>query len=102
MVVLFAETLTNEEIQELLFGAETDLDVDSDSGDEAKQFQLESVLHSKESSNDACSEDENDEKENVEKRSPPEHSHQKAAQSWMTQIPSTLRSTIPHLRKTSL
>lgn len=47
LVVLFAEkALTDDEIQELLFGDESNLDVDSDSGDEAENFQPESALHS--------------------------------------------------------
>ncbi|KAH7964134.1 hypothetical protein HPB51_027630 [Rhipicephalus microplus] len=44
------KALTDDEIQELLFGDKSDLDVDSDSGDEAEKFQPESALHSEESS----------------------------------------------------
>lgn len=76
LVVLFAEKkLTDEEIQELLFG-DSDLDVDSDTGDEAKKFEQESVFH-EENCDDVCSEHENDEKETPEKGSLLERSQKK-------------------------
>ncbi|KAH8008711.1 hypothetical protein HPB51_003358 [Rhipicephalus microplus] len=43
------KALTDDEIRELLFGDESDLDVDSDSGDEAEKFQPDAALHSEES-----------------------------------------------------
>ncbi|XP_065280715.1 piggyBac transposable element-derived protein 3-like [Dermacentor albipictus] len=77
------KTFTNEEIQELLFGDQSDLDVDSDSGDEAEKFQLESLLD--ESSDDSSSGDESGQNEKFEKVSRPQRSRQKVAQSWMAQ-----------------
>ncbi|KAL3225903.1 hypothetical protein MRX96_025375 [Rhipicephalus microplus] len=81
------KALTDDEIQELLFGDESDLDVDSDSGDEAKKFQLESALHSEESdeNEDSSSEDENVKNKKFEKTLLEERTHQKAAQSWKVQ-----------------
>ncbi|XP_075744240.1 uncharacterized protein LOC142803025 [Rhipicephalus microplus] len=63
------KALTDDEIQELLFGDESDLDVDSDSGDEAEKFQPESALHSDESDEieDSSSEDENVKNKKFEK-----------------------------------
>lgn len=88
LVVLFAEkALTDDEIQELLFGDESDLDVDSDSGDEAEKFQPESALHSEESdeNEDSSSEDENVKNKKFEKTLLEERTRQKAAQSWKVQ-----------------
>lgn len=88
---LFSEKkLSDEEIQELLFGDDSDLDVDSDSGDEAGNFEPESLLHDEESSEDACSDDacseqESDQHEMAAKRSPSERSRKKATQSWTAQ-----------------
>lgn len=56
-----------------MFG-DSDLDVDSDTGDEAKKFEQESVFH-EENSDDVCSEHENDEKETPAKRYLLERSH---------------------------
>lgn len=82
---MFAEkALTDDEIQELLFGDESDLDVDSDSGDEAEQFQPESALHSEESE-DSASEDENVKSKKFEKTLLAEGTRQKVAQSWKVQ-----------------
>ncbi|KAH8023791.1 hypothetical protein HPB51_017161 [Rhipicephalus microplus] len=81
------KALTDDEIQELLFGDESDLDVDSDSGDEAEKFQPESALHSEESdeNEDKSSEDENVKNKKFEKTLLEERTRQKAAQSWKVQ-----------------
>ncbi|KAH8022156.1 hypothetical protein HPB51_022289 [Rhipicephalus microplus] len=81
------KALTDDEIQELLFGDESDLDVDSDSGDEAEKFQPESALHSEESdeNEDSFSEDENVKNKKFEKTLLEERTCQKAAQSWKVQ-----------------
>ncbi|KAH9378715.1 hypothetical protein HPB48_006099 [Haemaphysalis longicornis] len=77
------KALTEDEIQELLFGDESDFDVDSDSGDEAEQFQPESALHSEESE-DSSSEDESV-KNKFETTLSDEGTRQKVAQSWKVQ-----------------